>query len=168
MGRSRVAPANQGSAGAPSRSQTLQEPEHRRVGRLRERGEGVRPAYAGDPRRLPGQGGSDAAAVVVVGDLQSEVDNARLPADGPDADQGQWPLVSVEPDPALRLGEQPRQVAGREAGTAPSTHQVVRGTLRVEGGDQVPVRRRHRAQTGEGRMGQQEQLGRAASTSLRR
>jgi hypothetical protein len=54
---------------------------------------------------LPGQGRSYALPLVVVGDLQSEVDDARLPADGPDADEAQWPLVRAESDPALCLGE---------------------------------------------------------------
>lgn len=123
---------------------------------------------AGGGRCVPGKGRADALTMPVVGDLQSEVGDAWLPADGPDADEGQWPPVGAEPDPAPRLVEQPCQITRQEVSPAPAAQQVRLGALRVEGGDQVPVRRRHQAGLRKGGVRQQGQSARAPSRSARR
>lgn len=155
-------------ADVPGGAQAVEDPDHGRVGRLGVRGQCVSAPKAGGVGRVPGQRRADALALAGVGDLQSKVDDALLAADGADADEADRFLVGVEPDPALRMGEQPRKVAAREAGSAPAAQQARLRAVLVEAIDQVPVPGRHPSRARESGVRQQEQPARASSSSVRR
>lgn len=155
-------------ADVPGGAQAVEDPDHGRVGRLGVRGQGVSTSAACRVGRMPGQCRADALALAGVGDLQSEVDDALLAAYGAYADEADWFLICVEPDPALRMGEQPRKVAVKEACAAPPEQQAFLQAALMEGIDQVPVPGRHPLRARESRVRQQEQPARASSRSVRR
>lgn len=150
------------------RSEAGQEPERRLIRGFGVSAQGVSALGSGVLGGVPGQGGADAVALVGVGDLQPEVEDTRLPADGTGAGERERLIVGVQRDPALRVGQQTAQVTPGEVGASPAAPQIVRGAALMEGFDQCLVRLRDQAGARENGGCQQEQGGSAASSALRR
>lgn len=117
-------------------AEAVQEAEHRLVGRL---GVGAQRVCAPDVGVLgcmPGEGGADAAELMVIGNLERKVEHTRLPADGTGADEGDRLVVGAESEPALGVGQQADEGAVRQVPTAPATQQICQTTALVEGVDE--------------------------------
>lgn len=106
------------------RAEAAQEAEHRLVGRLGVGAQAVCAPGMGVLGGVPGEGGADAAALMVIGDLEPKVEHALLPTDGTGADEGDRLVVDAEPEPALGVGQQLAEGAGRQVLTAPAAQQA--------------------------------------------
>jgi hypothetical protein len=105
-------------------AKTPQQAEHRLVGCLGVGAQGVSAPRMGVLGCVPSQRGSDAAALVGVGDLEPEVEDTRLPADGTGADQRERLASGTETQPAVGLRQQLAKGSVRQMGTAPAAQHV--------------------------------------------
>lgn len=156
-------------AGVYGGAEPGEEAQHRRVSGVEVRSQGVGATAAGLVGGVPGQQGADAAALVGVGDLQSEIDDARFVADEPGRDHRERTALGVEADPDIAVVQQPGEVAMGDSGPAPAQEQVRLGAVLVEGIGQGPVRLGRWVDRGEGRLVDQgAKPCRAISTAPRR
>lgn len=89
---------------------------------------------------VSGEGKTDASALVDVGDLQAEVEDARLSADWSGRAQGDDIVGVVQGDPATGVVQEPLDVAVDDPRSAPAAVQGLLRAAAVECLDERPVR----------------------------
>ncbi len=86
----------------------------------------MRPTGKGMGCCVPGEGQADASALMRVGYLQAEVEDARLSADRSGRAQGDDTVGVVQSDPAAGLAEQLLDVAAEDPRSPPAAVQGLR------------------------------------------